>query len=154
MPITTTSAPRQLSDGNTNGTLLGQSPTDLIGFYGDTNPVAQPSQAMQAAIPNLAMFPVTAGTASGYGNAAGALTQYTSTQSPSSVATITTAEYTATVTGILATDLVIINKPASQAGLALLKGRASAANAIRVTFANVTAGTLTPTGDDCFPAER
>ncbi len=42
MPITTTSAPRQLSDGNTNGTLLGQSPTDLIGFYGDTNPVAHP----------------------------------------------------------------------------------------------------------------
>lgn len=39
----------QLSDGNTGGTGLGQSTTDLISFYGNT-PVVQPSGTGQAAI--------------------------------------------------------------------------------------------------------
>lgn len=34
--------PRQLSDANSKGTVLGQSTTDLIGFYGAT-PIAQPT---------------------------------------------------------------------------------------------------------------
>lgn len=34
--------PKQLSDGSPAGTKLGQSATDLIGFYGAT-PVAQPT---------------------------------------------------------------------------------------------------------------
>ena len=34
---------KQLSDGNTSGTLLGQSATDKIGFFGLTTPIAQPS---------------------------------------------------------------------------------------------------------------
>ena len=33
---TTSSAVRQLSDGNSVGTVLGQSSTDVIGFYGVT----------------------------------------------------------------------------------------------------------------------
>jgi len=33
---TTTAAPRQLSDGNSQGTVLGKSATDLISFYGTT----------------------------------------------------------------------------------------------------------------------
>lgn len=41
--------PRQLSDADTNGTLLGQSATDKVGFYGKT-PVVQPTSATQAAI--------------------------------------------------------------------------------------------------------
>jgi hypothetical protein len=40
MPITST-AFRQLSDGNAVGTLLGISVTDLIGFYGATTAVAK-----------------------------------------------------------------------------------------------------------------
>ncbi len=40
---TTSSAQRQLSDGNSQGTVLGQSTTDLIGFYGVTSAVAQQS---------------------------------------------------------------------------------------------------------------
>ncbi len=31
-----TSQEKQLSDGNANGTILGQSATDLIAFYGET----------------------------------------------------------------------------------------------------------------------
>lgn len=33
--------PKQLSDGNAAGTKLGQSATDLVGFFGAT-PIAQP----------------------------------------------------------------------------------------------------------------
>ena len=40
---TTTAAARQLSDGNSQGTLLGNSSTDLIGFYGVTTAVAKQS---------------------------------------------------------------------------------------------------------------
>lgn len=35
-------AVKQLSDGNSDGTVLGQSATDKVGFYGVT-PVVQPS---------------------------------------------------------------------------------------------------------------
>lgn len=42
-------ATRQLSDGNDDGTVLGQSATDKIGFY-NTTPVVQPAHADQAAI--------------------------------------------------------------------------------------------------------
>lgn len=40
---------RQLSDGNTDGTVLGQSAADLISFYNAT-PVTQRSSAAQAAV--------------------------------------------------------------------------------------------------------
>ena len=41
MPLTSSVAVRQLSDGNTIGTVLGQSSTDVIGFYGMTSGVAK-----------------------------------------------------------------------------------------------------------------
>ena len=41
MPLSSSNAVRQLSDGNSQGTVLGRSSTDLIGFYGVTTPVAQ-----------------------------------------------------------------------------------------------------------------
>jgi len=42
-------ASKQLSDARTDGVLLGQSTTDLVGFYG-TTPIVQRSGADQAAI--------------------------------------------------------------------------------------------------------
>lgn len=36
-------AVRQLSDGRSDGTNFGRSITDLIGFYGLTTPIVQPS---------------------------------------------------------------------------------------------------------------
>lgn len=36
-------ASRQLSNGGSDGTVLGQSSTDLIGFYGKAPPVAKPT---------------------------------------------------------------------------------------------------------------
>lgn len=40
---------KQLSDGNPDGTTVGQSATDLISFYGAT-PLARPAGAAQAAV--------------------------------------------------------------------------------------------------------
>lgn len=52
MPTTTTSAVRQLSDGNGltggPGTVLGQSAADLIGFFGLTTGVVQPGASGNA----------------------------------------------------------------------------------------------------------
>lgn len=45
-------AVRQLSDGNDDGTVLGQSASDKIGFYGLATPIVQPSGASQAAVTN------------------------------------------------------------------------------------------------------
>jgi hypothetical protein len=44
---------KQLSDGNPDGTVLGQSGGDLIAFY-NAQPVAQRSGAAQAAVPTTA----------------------------------------------------------------------------------------------------
>lgn len=40
-------AARQLSDGNPEGTILGQDTADLVGFYG-TSPVDQPATVADA----------------------------------------------------------------------------------------------------------
>ena len=40
MALTSSNAVQQLSDGNSQGTVMGQETGDLIGFYG-TDPVAQ-----------------------------------------------------------------------------------------------------------------
>lgn len=42
-------AVRELSDKRTDGTRIGQSASDLVGFYG-VAPVVQPASATQAAI--------------------------------------------------------------------------------------------------------
>lgn len=39
---------KQLSDGNPLGTVMGQSSTDLIGFYGVATPVARRASSIQA----------------------------------------------------------------------------------------------------------
>lgn len=136
----TYSAPRQLSDENNVGTILGQATTDLVGFYGAAAGVTQPSAAGQAAIPN-----------SGANTGAGNLRHYTSTQSPGTgIATITTSEQSITVTGVLSTDMVILNKPTSQTGLSMCDGRVSAANTVKLVFVNTSAGTLTPTGSEAY----
>ncbi len=46
---TTSAAVRQLSDGNSQGTVLGRSSTDLVGFYGVTTGVARQTWATTAA---------------------------------------------------------------------------------------------------------
>ncbi len=49
MALSSSNAVRQLSDGNSQGTVLGQSTTDLIGFYNAT-PLAKASLAASSVI--------------------------------------------------------------------------------------------------------
>jgi len=43
-------AKKQLSDGGAEGTVLGQSSTDKIGFYGTSTPVAKQTCTLAAAL--------------------------------------------------------------------------------------------------------
>lgn len=145
MPITVTSFPRQLSDGNSDGTVLGQSTTDKISFY-NASPLVQPAGQNQVALTR--------------GNQAGVVaTILGAVVSPSAVAANTSAEATmtlATAAGsnfkIATTDLVFVNKPTSQAGLGLGNVRASGSGILAVTFSNYTAGSITPTVSQSYTA--
>ena len=59
---------------------------------------------------------------------------------PASVATITTAEQTFTVPGLLPGDFVFVNKPSNTTGLGVCNARVSAANTLAISFVNPTAG--------------
>jgi hypothetical protein len=77
------------------------------------------------------------------GNAAG-IYVISASLTPSSVATITAAEQTFTVTGLLTGDIVHVSPPSITAGVTLATARVSAANTLALTFVNPTAGSLTP----------
>lgn len=72
------------------------------------------------------------------------------TLSPASVANATSAEQTFTMTGLLTTDYVFVNKPTAQAGLGIVGARVSAAGVIAITFGNFTAATITPTASESY----
>lgn len=139
---------REISDGNDDGTRLGQSAADLVSFWGAT-PGAQPAGNALVAMPR--------------GQAAGVVQTYSSTQSPSAVNTITSSEKAMTVQagtgftmqpGFSATagvsDMFVVNKPTAQAGLGVGNVRVSAANTVQVTMHNPTGGNITPTGSEAY----
>ncbi len=149
MPVVTPVAldsPRvkQLSDGNATGTVMGVSPADLLGFYGNTiAPVAQPSGNAQAAIAR--------------GVAAGQIITFATSQSPISIAGSTTQESQFTVqagTGVpnspLATDLIFVNKRAAQGGLSVGNARGISQNIVGISFGNVTGTSIVPTQTDVY----
>lgn len=129
--LTVDDAVKQLSDGNGAGTVLGQGPYDLISFFnGPTVP-----QILQGSL----------------AGANGLLKVYTTSQSPAAVTANTTTEYAMTVTGIAASDMAIaVNKPTSQAGLAVGTARVSGANTVDVSFGNLTGSTITPTTTESY----
>jgi len=135
MPLSTSTATRQLSDGNTSGTVLGVSATDLISFFGAT-PVAQPAGTAFATINPAA--------------SAGNVIIYTTSQTPTGVTPNSTNEKAFTLTGVTATEMVFVSKPTTQAGLAVCSSRVSGTNAVGVTFANLTAATITPTAGESY----
>ena len=75
------------------------------------------------------------------------------TISPAQVAANTTAEQTFTLSGLLPGDVVSVTKPTTQAGLGIVNSRVTAANTIGITFANTTAGGLTPTAGETYIIE-
>lgn len=133
---------KQLSDGEPDGTVLGQSALDRIALHGAT-PTAQLSGPAQAALTR--------------GVQCGVIATYSTTQSPTAVTANTSGERSMTVqTGsgfamqLATTDLCYINKPTSQAGLGMGNIRVSAANTAQVTFANWTGGSITPTASEVY----
>lgn len=69
------------------------------------------------------------------------------------VATITTAEQTATIPGLKPTDLIMsVSKPTAQAGLGIAGWRVSATDTIAITFDNPTAAGITPTAAEAYTA--
>lgn len=75
------------------------------------------------------------------------------TLSPGSVAPNTSAEQTFSATGIglLSTDLVVVQKPTSQAGLIIGGARpTSTADQLAINFGNLTAATITPTASEVY----
>jgi hypothetical protein len=50
MALSSSNAVKQLSDGNSQGTVFGQSATDKIGFYGLTTPIAKAALAASSVI--------------------------------------------------------------------------------------------------------
>jgi len=91
------------------------------------------------------------------GGAGGFVATFASNQSPASVATLTTVNRGMTLingTGaavtIASTDLVIVNKPTAQAGLGVGNEYVSSAGVLAVSFANLSAGFLTPTSAEKY----
>lgn len=70
---------------------------------------------------------------------------YSQTITPASVATITVAEQTFTVTGLTTADKVVVNPAAIANAVGICGFRVSAADTLAVRFVNPTAGALTPT---------
>lgn len=72
------------------------------------------------------------------------------TLSPAQVAINTTVEQTFTVNGLIVGDFIVVQKPTAQAGLGIVGSRVTAPNTLGITFANVTAGAITPTAGEVY----
>lgn len=70
--------------------------------------------------------------------------------SPAQVGANTSAEQTFTVTGLTTDDVVNVNKPTAQAGLAIVGVRVSATNTLAITFGNFTGAGITPTASETY----
>jgi hypothetical protein len=132
--------PKQLSDGNALGTFLGNGPTDLIGFY----QVAQPN------VPGGIAQPVSQGSLYGV---AGTVTVASVTVTATSVAPNTSAEQTFTLTGAASGQVIAVQKPTTDAGIAIVGVRAGSSNTVGITYANDTAATITPTATQTYTFE-
>lgn len=77
---------------------------------------------------------------------------FTLTITPAVVGTGGSVEQTFATTGIglLTTDVVLVQKPTSQAGLGIVGSRVSAADTLAITFGNLTAVSITPTANQAY----
>ncbi len=75
---------------------------------------------------------------------------YTPTLSPAAVAPNTTSSQAFTLTGLINSSVVFVNKAASQVGMTIMGARVSGTNQLEITFANATANTITPTAGEVY----
>lgn len=135
-----TSHLKQLSDGNGDGTVLGQNSSDPIAFYNAT-PVVQRAGGNQTVISQA--------------NANGMLININSaTTSPGGTSANSTTAVVSTLTGagILSSDHVLVNKVTNtQAGLGIINARAGVtADTVVIDWVNLTAAALTPTASESY----
>jgi hypothetical protein len=131
---------KQLSDGNLDGTIHGQSAVDRASFY-NAVPIAQRSSPMQQIV-----------------KADGAMGQVitmktTGAISPTTIAANTAGESTIPVTGLNSGDFVFsVNKSNGtfSAGLGIAGVRVAGAGSLGINFTNNTGATLTPTANDPY----
>lgn len=95
---------RYLDDGRSDGTVLGQSSSELVGFWGAT-PVVQPSGASQSAVSTATITAVSTATpiTSGYGYSTTALAEAMQTAVNDTVTRVTALT---TLVNQLRSDLV------------------------------------------------
>lgn len=77
---------------------------------------------------------------------------FTVNLTPAVMGTGGSAEQTFATTGIglLTTDVVLVQKPTAQAGLGIVGSRVSATDTLAITFANMTAVSITPTANEAY----
>jgi hypothetical protein len=75
-------------------------------------------------------------------NAANPVQMYYPALTGTTVVASTTVEVTTTVTGLLVSSSVIVNKPTFTPGIAVLNARVSAANTLAVTYGNFTTSSI------------
>ena len=69
---------------------------------------------------------------------------------PAAVAANTTAEQIFALAGVATTDTINVNKPTAQVGLGIVGYRVTSAGNIGITYANVTAASITPTAAETY----
>ncbi len=74
----------------------------------------------------------------------------TTALTPTSVAGSTTAEQQFSVSGLKAGEIVVVNKPTSQAGLDIVGSRVIADGVLGITFGNATVTPVTPTAAENY----
>jgi hypothetical protein len=127
---------RNLSDGNPDGTILGQSTSDKIGFFG-SDPVALPSGGTQQQV-----LPATSGHVITFAANGGALSQ---------TGANTAANQVITATGMLSTDFIVgVCRPnAHQANLGVGAAYLAAANGADTQFLTSN-GAVTTTANQAY----
>jgi len=133
--VTPTSGPTQLDPGDPAGQFIGESPASLLGFYRSTSPVSQPTGG------------------SSVNGIPGSVSVVAVTVTALSVAANTTNEQTFAVTGAAVGQIVAVQKPTANAGIAIVGVRASATGSVAITYANDTAAVVTPTAGETYTFE-
>lgn len=77
---------------------------------------------------------------------------YSQTLTPASIATLTTAEQTFTVTGLISISPVWVNGPLQPAGVGIGGVRSGNTSSVSLNFVNITSATLTPTSGTYYIA--
>jgi len=146
---TLTAADTQISSGSPGLLISGNVATEKNWSGGNLHPLAQLDSEQDWTKTQHYAQGLTVGTPNNptlarYG-------RYTAALSPVSVAANTCTPQSFTVTGLLASDILIgMNKPTEQAGLSVTPGHVTGANTATINFCNNTGASITPTASETY----